>query len=63
MSDFLTALGLVFVVEGLLFAAFPEGAKRAMMEAAATPSERMRLVGIGSLAVGVLIVWLTRGAG
>ena len=30
MSDFLAALGLVFVIEGLIFAAFPGPAKQAM---------------------------------
>jgi hypothetical protein len=30
MLDFLAALGLVFVIEGLVFAAFPGPAKRAM---------------------------------
>jgi uncharacterized protein YjeT (DUF2065 family) len=30
MEDFLAALGLVFVIEGLVFAAFPGPAKRAM---------------------------------
>ena len=31
MTDFLAALGLVFVIEGLVFAAFPAQAKRAMI--------------------------------
>jgi uncharacterized protein YjeT (DUF2065 family) len=31
MSDFLAAFGLVFVIEGLIFAAFPGSAKKAMM--------------------------------
>jgi uncharacterized protein len=35
--------------------------KRAMLEAAQTPSDRMRLVGIGSAVIGVGIVWLMRG--
>ncbi len=34
MSDFLAALGLVFVIEGLVFAAFPAAAKRAMAQRA-----------------------------
>ena len=37
MTDFLAALGLVFVIEGLVFAAFPAQAKRAMASVMATP--------------------------
>jgi hypothetical protein len=30
MSDFFAAIGLVFAIEGLMFAAFPLGTKRAI---------------------------------
>jgi uncharacterized protein len=61
MSDFLAALGLVFVIEGLVFAAFPEAAKRAMSSVLGTPDLSLRLIGIGSAVLGVLMVWLVRG--
>jgi uncharacterized protein len=61
MSDFLAALGLVFVIEGLVFAAFPEAAKRAMNSVLETPDLTLRLIGIGSAIVGVFVVWLVRG--
>jgi len=61
MSDFLAALGLVFVIEGLIFAAFPEAAKRAMTSVLETPDISVRLIGIGSAVVGLAIVWLARG--
>jgi uncharacterized protein len=60
MSDFLAALGLVFVIEGVLFAAFPLGAKRAMTAVLDVPDGGMRIVGLASALVGVLIVWLVR---
>ncbi len=60
MSDFLAALGLVFVTEGLLFAAFPVHAKRAMASVMETPETTLRIIGIISAAVGVLVVWLVR---
>lgn len=63
MTDLIAALGLALAVEGLLFAAFPDAAKRAMIEAAQTPGERMRLVGIGSAVLGVVIVWAARKLG
>jgi uncharacterized protein YjeT (DUF2065 family) len=61
VSDLAVALGLALAIEGILFAAFPDAVKRAMMDAAQTPSERMRMVGIGSAVVGVVIVWVVRG--
>ena len=62
MLDLVAALGLALAVEGILFAAFPDSVRRAMYEAAHTPSDRMRLVGIVSAVVGVAIVWAVRHA-
>ena len=61
MSDFLAALGLVFVIEGLLFAAFPTSAKKAITSVLETPETMLRLIGLGSAIVGLLVVWLARG--
>lgn len=61
MTDFLAALGLVFAIEGLLFAAMPNIAKEALRSASETPVDRMRLIGIGSAVAGVLLVWFARG--
>jgi uncharacterized protein len=61
MSDFLAALGLVFVIEGLVFAAFPGPAKRAMQSVLDTPDTTLRAIGIGSAVIGLVVVWLVRG--
>ena len=61
MSDFLVALGLVFVIEGVVFAAFPEAAKRAVTAVLQTPDTVLRLVGLASALLGLLLVWLMRG--
>jgi uncharacterized protein YjeT (DUF2065 family) len=61
MSDFLAALGLFFAIEGICLAAFPGGAKRAMATVLETPDGQLRLAGIASAVVGVLIVWFVRG--
>lgn len=63
MTDFLVALGLVFVIEGLLFAAFPGMAKAAMEGVLQTPDSVLRIIGIVSAFVGVLVVWVIRGLG
>jgi hypothetical protein len=60
MSDFLAALGLVFVIEGLIFAAFPAQAKRAMQSVLETPEASLRVIGLGAALVGVIVVWLVR---
>ncbi len=61
MPDFLAALGLVFVIEGLIFAAFPAQAKRAMQSVMETPEARLRVIGLSSALIGVVVVWLVRG--
>jgi uncharacterized protein YjeT (DUF2065 family) len=60
MSDFLVALGLVFVIEGIVFAAFPDAAKRAVTAMLETSDTVLRLVGLASAILGLLLVWLMR---
>lgn len=60
MEDFLAALGLVFVIEGLVFAAFPAQAKRAMASVMAAPENSLRAIGVGSAMIGLILVWLAR---
>ena len=60
MSDFLVAVGLVFAIEGILFAAFPALTKRALAHVMETPDNVLRMMGIASAAIGVVIVWLVR---
>jgi uncharacterized protein YjeT (DUF2065 family) len=60
MLDFLAALGLVFVIEGLVFAAFPAAAKKAIASVLDTPDMTLRLIGIGSAVAGLIVVWLVR---
>ncbi|WP_128560251.1 DUF2065 domain-containing protein [Methylobacterium crusticola] len=60
MKDLAAALGLALAIEGLLCAAFPQAMRRAMLEAAQTPMERMRLVGIASAVAGVVVVGAVR---
>jgi len=61
MKDFLAALGLVFAIEGIVLAAFPASARRAMVAALEMPDGPLRIAGIASALIGVLIVWLVRG--
>jgi len=61
MFDLLAALGLLFALEGLVLAAFPVATKQAMANLLETPESTLRIVGIVSAAVGLLVVWLVRG--
>jgi len=60
MWEFLAALGLVFVIEGLIFAAFPTHAKKAMISVIETPEASLRAIGLGSAIAGLLLVALAR---
>jgi uncharacterized protein YjeT (DUF2065 family) len=60
MTDFLTALGLVLVIEGAIYALFPNGMKRMMSVALAQPAARLRAMGLSAAVIGILIVWLVR---
>ncbi|GLK76100.1 hypothetical protein GCM10008171_13540 [Methylopila jiangsuensis] len=61
MTDFFVALGLVLVIEGVLFAAVPGAAKRSCANILATPDVLLRGVGLGAAVLGLGVIWLVRG--
>jgi len=61
VQDFLAAMGLVLVVEGLVYGGFPKLAKRLASEVLAMPEGVLRVAGLATIAIGVGIVWLVRG--
>jgi uncharacterized protein YjeT (DUF2065 family) len=61
MTDFLAALGLVLVIEGALYALFPEAMKRLVRSALEMPATTMRAAGLFSAVLGLIVVWLARG--
>lgn len=61
MSDFLTAIGLVLVLEGLLYAVAPSFIKRMAIDVTQMPEQTLRTVGTIVLCVGVGVVWIIRG--
>ena len=61
MSDFLTALALVFVIEGLVLAAVPHRLRWLLEQLSDVPPEALRVAGLVSVAAGLLGVWLIRG--
>ncbi len=61
MSDLAVALGLVLVIEGLLWALSPGLGRTLLATAAQTPDAQLRRAGWVAVAFGALIVWLIRG--
>lgn len=61
MSDLLVGIGLVLVIEGLLWALAPRLGARLLETLAEAPENTVRTVGATCVAIGVFIVWLVRG--
>ena len=59
-ADFLIGIGILLVVEGLLFAALPNWMREAMKSAILTPDNILRAVGLGSAVTGLIVIWLVR---
>ncbi len=60
MRDLWTALALVLVIEGILYALLPETMKRIAARAVAIPSQVLRIAGLLCAVIGVALVWLVR---
>ena len=61
MSDFIVAIGLVMVIEGLLWAAAPQLGLKLLAAAAHMPEHALRGAGAAAIAAGFVLVWLVRG--
>lgn len=59
-TAFLTAIGLVLVLEGLLYAAAPEAMRAAMKKILESDPALLRRAGAIAVAAGVFLVWLAR---
>jgi uncharacterized protein YjeT (DUF2065 family) len=57
MQTLILALGLVFVVEGLVLALAPSRIEDLLRHLAAIGPEGRRLLGLAALAAGTLLVW------
>ncbi len=60
MKDLWTALALVLVIEGVLYALFPEGMKRMVAQMLMVPAPMLRAAGLAAACLGVGVVWLVR---
>jgi uncharacterized protein YjeT (DUF2065 family) len=60
VTDFLVGVGMLLVLEGLLFAGFPEAMRKAMKSAMTSPDNMLRIIGLVSAVAGLLLIWLMR---
>jgi uncharacterized protein len=56
----LLALGLVLVIEGLLYALVPRHLLQMLELLKQKTDDQLRVMGIGTMAVGVAVVWIIR---
>jgi len=61
MDLVLLGIGLVLVFEGLVLALLPNRLEELIKLISDMPIETRRAYGLGAIAVGVLLVWMTRG--
>jgi len=60
MRDFATAIALILVIEGILYALLPETMKRLATRAMATPAQSLRVAGLIAACLGVVLIWVLR---
>jgi len=60
MTLFLTALGLMLVIEGFFYGGIPSFAKRMAALLLETPDEVLRKAGLASAVLGLALIWLAR---
>jgi hypothetical protein len=60
IPDLVTALGLVLVIEGLLYALVPAHLKAMMQVVQKLSDDQLRIGGVAAMSLGVAVVWLVR---
>lgn len=63
MSLLLLALGLVMILEGLVYALAPSLVEDMLAALRALTLEQRRMIGLAALALGVALVWLAASLG
>lgn len=61
MEDLAAALGLMLVIEGALYALFPDAMRRMMAVVIMEPPATLRAAGLFAAALGFALVALVRG--
>ncbi len=61
MIELFSALALVLVLEGLIYAAFPEQRKKLLASIQSMPASTIRAAALACAGVGLVLLWLLRG--
>ncbi len=61
MVDLLAAIGLVFVIEGIVISLFPQYSKKMMLQIMSLPVNHLKILGIVSALFGLTIVSIAKG--
>ena len=57
MGELITAIGLIFFIEGLLIAIFPSRIKSILELIKNIPENKLRIFGLTFLIIGFLLIW------
>ena len=60
MKDFLCALGIVFIIEGLPYFVFPEKLKIYLIKMTTIPDSVLRFLGISAMIAGLILLYFGR---
>ncbi|MBT8454659.1 MAG: DUF2065 domain-containing protein [Rhodobacteraceae bacterium] len=63
MAFLLLGLGLVLVIEGLVFALAPSRLDEVLEMLRRIPHDTRRFMGLAAVAIGVVLIWLARSLG
>lgn len=60
MKLLILLIGLVFVLEGLPYAAFPEAMRKWLVKLTELPPHQLRVMGFSAMGIGLLICWIVQ---
>ena len=60
MLDFLSAIGLIFILEGLLLFSSPKRLKKILHIVTIYPENKIRIIGGVSVLLGIVLLWIIR---
>jgi uncharacterized protein YjeT (DUF2065 family) len=60
MIDFLSAIGLIFILEGLLLFSSPKRLKKILQIITIYPENKIRMIGGVSVLIGIVLLWIIR---
>ena len=60
MLDFLSAISLIFILEGLLLFSSPKRLKKILQIISIYPENKIRIIGGVSILLGIVLLWIIR---